>query len=68
MSKKQKQNLWIAKNKNGSLFIYNGMPTLDSSGMFHTCDGGNSLQLNGDLFPDVTFENSPQPVSYFNKK
>ena len=52
--------LWIARNKNGDLWLYKDKPTLSMSGKAFTSG------IFGDFFsidiPEVTFENSPQKV------
>ena len=66
--------LWIARNKSGSLSLYACKP-IEIGGNFFVHDGYEridydtsyvkGLYINGidsDLFPEVTFENSPQEV------
>lgn len=67
--------LWIARDKNGSLIAFYREPHKNTNG-FHIKDrysgepvswyshntNGEYLKLNSDLFPEVTFENSPQEV------
>lgn len=61
--------LWIARDENGELWIFDKKPILvpkDESysyGFFDLCkDGEWNNKLNASLFPEVTFENSPQEV------
>ena len=51
--------LYIARDEDGTLAIYEGKPTYDKE--FDTFDGdGNLIDfINSDLYPEVTFENSP---------
>lgn len=54
--------LWIARDKNGSLWLYNSEPKKEG-GIYHNNDGvGDSLFLSQNILPEVTFENSPQEV------
>lgn len=54
--------LWVARDENGSLWLYNSEPKKE--GYIYTNNGGvgDSLFLNQDILPEVTFENSPQEV------
>ena len=58
--------LWLARWRNNSLHLYNNEPTKDDTfGEFWAFDGNlndNSLPLDVDLFPEVTYENSPVEV------
>jgi hypothetical protein len=59
--------LWIARDKDGSLWMYDDEPVLRSENSF-----GVKTKYNGETkpakrlyswyFPEVTFENSPQMV------
>lgn len=52
---------WIARDKNGNLFIYKDCPNrCKLSGHFRTI--GEYFHISCHLFPEVTFENSPQKV------
>lgn len=66
--------LWIAREKNGSLRLYASKP-IEIGGYFHIHDGYTRIDygtrqvagwyidgINRKLFPEVTFENSPQQV------
>lgn len=53
--------LWIARDENGCLYLYNNQPKLENS-YFFPQRGYDSFLLDSELFPDVTFENSPQKV------
>lgn len=53
--------LWIARDEDGILTLYYGKPILeDWLGMWGSNEG--CKELDRDLFPEVTFENSPQQV------
>ena len=51
--------LWIARDKVGELRLYNEKPIKETTWFY--CEG-RSLLLYDNLFPEVTFENSPQRV------
>ena len=51
--------LWIARDKDGTLCLYNAKPNKYTS--WFDLDEGSSA-LNDSLFPEVTFENSPREV------
>ena len=55
-------NLWIARDKNGLLYLYKHEPKLisaDKSFCDTKEDIGFIVELNEDIYPEVTFENSP---------
>lgn len=68
--------LWIARFENGSLIAFYREPFKDANGFYirsrYDSDesiswyshntGGEYLKLDSDLFPEVTYENSPQLV------
>lgn len=54
--------LWIARDKNNDLHLYNCLPALDYYGTSFDADSDEYLTLDEDSFPEVTFENSPQQV------
>ena len=52
---------WIARDKDGELYLYNVHPK--KQGEFFACQFGySSMQLDGNLFSEVTWDNSPQEV------
>lgn len=55
--------IYIARDKNGTLAIYEGKPVYDEELEIFVCDDdGNGYLLNYisiNLYPEVTFENSP---------
>ena len=55
-----KIKLWIARDKDGGLYLWRNKPTCGMDGKFY----GGTLRgaLWGCLFPEITFENSPQQV------
>jgi hypothetical protein len=61
---KVKQELWIARDSGGGLYLYDNEPQVDFRGVFYSFDNENThvMELDERLFPDVTLENSPQRV------
>ena len=55
--------LWIARDKNNDLALYTAKPMLCYNKYF---DGHSpqmiAIEIDESLFPEVTFENSPQQV------
>lgn len=58
---------WVARDKNGGLYLYSGKPEKEDTCFFEIGDS-DSMALNNKLFPNVTFENSPQEVEIRLKK
>ena len=56
--------LWIARDKNGSLYLYDKKPLkYDDWGFFESLSSnGYQFQIHSKYFQEVTFENSPQKV------
>ena len=59
--------LWIARDKDGSLWLYDNEPVLRSENSWGVRPKPNgetkpAKQLQDWYFPEVTFENSPQLV------
>ena len=53
--------LWIARDKNGMLTLFDGKPFVKDK--HFVCDDLiSAIILEVDMFPEVTFENSPQEV------
>lgn len=55
--------VWIARDKNGTLAIFENKPFLDIDDAWYCeyeCDGFSII--NKDMFPEVTFENSPKQL------
>ena len=56
---------WIARDKDGSLWMYDDEPILRSENSFGVKPNGETKPakpLHDWYFPEVTFENSPQEV------
>jgi hypothetical protein len=51
--------LWIARDYTGSLNLYAEKPIKGTVCYYNVDD---AMALNEDMFPEVTFENSPQEV------
>ena len=57
--------LWIARNQNGSLWLHEEKPSLvydEELGSWYYEKGDFLGLYDESLFPEVTFENSPQQV------
>lgn len=50
--------LWIARDKNGNLFLFQ----LEPVRVTDVFAGGGYMQIGSRLFPEVTWENSPKKV------
>ena len=52
--------LWIARDKDGGLYLHYDKPTTIYGKDYFT--SMRAVVISRDLFPEVTFENSPQEV------
>lgn len=52
---------YIARDEYGDLYLYDNMP-IKKGAYFHPQRGYDMMRLNAILFPEVTFNNSPQEV------
>ena len=52
---------WIARDKTSNLFLHFTKPRLCGS-VWCPQEGSYARQIDTDLFPEVTFENSPKKV------
>ena len=52
--------LWIARDENGGLYLHFAKPTTDYGKCYFTST--RAVVISRELFPEVTFENSPQQV------
>lgn len=59
--------LWIARDKDGMLYVSEEKPQLYGD-YFDTELGSFYSEIPSGLFPEVTFENSPQEVEIIIKK
>ena len=62
------RNLFIARDKDGTLFVYNHYPVKDKKLEIFRIDesyedsNNDGIIIDSELFPEVTWENSPKPV------
>ena len=71
LSNKQWRNsmkLWIARDQNGDLFLYPIKPDRYVTEYYVFFNGDDWWNIDSDLFPEVTFENSPMEVELVIKK
>lgn len=58
--------LWIARDEDGDLFLYNQKPSILKNGVdpwdCFQAPNKEFLAIPNELFPEVTFENSPQEI------
>ena len=54
--------LWIARDQNGDLFLYPIKPDRYVTECYVFFNGDDWWNIDSDLFPEVTFENSPMEV------
>ena len=54
--------LWIARDFDGYLNLYVNKPSLDSNDNMYYVMEDDYLNIDKELFPEVTFENSPQKI------
>lgn len=61
---------WIARDEDDELYLFDERPELFTSCIWGIyTDSGCSFKIDNNLFPEVTFENSPQEVEFkFIKK
>lgn len=52
--------LYVARDFGGGLYLFPEKPILRTD--YKYWDGDNWFKIDQDLFPEVTFENSPQEV------
>lgn len=60
----ERMKLWIARDKDKSLFLYLNKPIINDDTFTVNWDEPHwwDAQLTNDMFSEVTFENSPQQV------
>lgn len=51
--------LWIARDFDGGLYLYSREPIKEDDFFYSSYE---SIPLSENMFPEVTFENSPQEV------
>lgn len=54
-------SIWIARDKDGSLNLFESKPVRDvcGIGIWFTSNGKSSASIQNYLYPEVTWENSP---------
>ena len=63
--------LWIARDSNNALWFHNLKPRLEHNpilNIYYWISRGNYYEVDQDLFPEVTYENSPMEVELVIKK
>lgn len=57
--------IWIARDKNGSLWVYEAKPWRGQDGKFKLDqhDSGYMKVNDNSLYPEVTWENSPKELT-----
>lgn len=53
--------MWLARDKDGELYLYDAYPKKQSE-FFGNQFGYSSMLLDAKLYPEVTWENSPKKV------
>lgn len=56
-SKEREMSVWIARDKNGELYLYKSEPWIN--GLCFDCDE-ILLPIDEDMYPEITWENSPK--------
>ena len=54
--------LWIARDKDNTLIVFQSKPLLDSEYNWYEILNEDFMLIPEYLFPEVTFENSPQEI------
>lgn len=54
--------LWIARDKNNYLFLYEQEPIIEDGEMFGCDEYSDYWQIPEELYPEITFENSPKQL------
>lgn len=54
--------LWIARDKNEYLYLYTEEPKRESEKFILGTFSSECIGINGESFPEVTWENSPKQV------
>ena len=57
-SKERGVSVWIARDKNGELYLYKSEPW--RNGLCFDCDEILILSMDEDMYPEITWENSPK--------
>ena len=55
--------VWIARDKDGTLAMFKNKPILDIDNAWYCEDDADDFSIvNKDMFPEVTFKNSPKQL------
>ncbi len=57
--------MWLARDENGSLWVYRTYPTRNEK--YFDSQFLDSVKINKDEFPEVTWENSPVEITSLKK-
>lgn len=60
--RKQNEGLWIARERSGNLFVFTSKPKLNGIWVRASEPYGSWVQIPSELYPEVTFENSPKKL------
>lgn len=61
--------MWAARDKYNDVWLFNNKPHLENGFWSDLCkDGYDCLLLREELFPSLTFENSPQEIECKTKE
>ena len=55
------EEMWIARDSNGILCMYFSEPV--NKGKYFSTDDKDYIYLKPEMFPEVTFENSPKQIT-----
>lgn len=61
------KDMWIGRTLKGNLWLFEKKPTKGSVSLPFVYEG-ESMMINPDLYPEITFCNSPQEVELIIKK
>lgn len=58
--------MWVARDSNGILCMYFSEPT--NKGKYFSTDDKDYIYLKPEMFPDITWENSPKQIKIIVNK
>lgn len=59
------KRFWVARDIDGALYLYDRLPALEKHGGYFY--SSNFWELSDELFPSLTFENSPKEVCFITQ-
>jgi hypothetical protein len=61
---KDLSELWVARDKDGALFLYEAKPIREGNNQWWSIGEGSDelIEIDSDFLPELTWENSPQLV------